>query len=145
MSDEKFHNVGLSPAVVSTVFLDASDPGAAQGVQKLQADPLNTKGAFSDGDDGRIPAEVTPSMLGAFRTPKLRCVSERPSFMHTGQLRTLDDVSSFFSRGGDPSGYPGTDELLALNLTPTERGELVAFLRALDGPGPDSSLLEPPK
>jgi cytochrome c peroxidase len=144
MSDEKFHNVGLKPGLVATVFLDVNDPGAAQGLALSAADPLNVKGAFSDGDDGRMPTPIGPEMSGAFRTPRLRCVSKRPSFMHTGQHRTLDDVVGFFSRGGDAAGYPGTNELKALDLTMSERTDLVAFLKALDGPGPSAELLAPP-
>jgi cytochrome c peroxidase len=144
LTDEKFHNVGLKPAVVATVFLDADDVGAANGFTELQSDPLNVQGAFSDGDDGRDPTNIGPEMQGAFRTPKLRCSASRPSFMHTAQLRSLDDVVSFFDRGGDSGGYPGTSEIKPLNLTADERSDLVAFLKALDGPGPDATLLVAP-
>jgi cytochrome c peroxidase len=145
LSDEKFHNVGLLPTLVATVFVDANDPGAARGLAALAGDPLNVRGAFSDGDDGRDPGDVTPAMSGAFRTPRLRCVGQRPSFMHTGQLRTLDDVVSFFDRGGDGYGFPGQNELAPLGLSDGERHDLVAFLATLDGPGPDPSLLAPPQ
>jgi cytochrome c peroxidase len=144
MSDEKFHNVGLKPGLVATVFLDVNDPGASVGLELTAADPLNVKGAFSDGDDGRLPSTIGPEMKGAFRTPRLRCVAKRPSFMHTGQHRTLDDVIAFFSRGGDAAGYPGTNELKSLDLTMSERSDLVTFLKSLDGPGPAAELLAPP-
>jgi cytochrome c peroxidase len=144
MSDEKFHNVGLKPGLVATVFLDLNDSGAGQGLMLAAADPLNVKGAFSDGDDGRLPATIGSEMNGAFRTPRLRCVAKRPSFMHTGQHRTLDDVVAFFNRGGDGAGYPGTNELKALGLSVSERADLVAFLKALNGPGPAAELLAPP-
>jgi|SRR5579859_3915514 len=144
MSDEKFHDVGLKPGLVATVFLDMNDLGASQGLMLAQADPLNVKGAYSDGDDGRLPSAIGPEMSGAFRTPRLRCVAKRPSFMHTGQQRTLDDVVAFFNRGGDAAGYPGTNELKSLGLSLAERNDLVAFLKALDGPGPAAELLAPP-
>jgi cytochrome c peroxidase len=143
-SDEKFHNVGLKPTTVATVFLDADDPGAAVGLKTAAADPLNTKGTFSDGDDGRLPATLGSELTGAFRTPRLRCSSKHPSFMHTGQLRSLDEVVAFFGRGGDPYGYPGTNELPKIDLSPDERADLVAFLKALDGPGPDPKLMKAP-
>jgi cytochrome c peroxidase len=140
LSDQKFHNVGLQPKPVAVVFLDANDRGAAQGLELALVDPLNVRGKFSDGDDGRLPDAVTPEMEGAFRTPTLRCVAQRPSFFHTGQMRTLDEVVAFFARGGDHFGFPGKSELSPLELSDDERGDLVAFLRTLDGPGPDSSL-----
>jgi len=140
-SDHKFHNVGLQPAVVAVAFIDTDDRGAAGGMAAALTDPLNVKGKFSDGDDGRLPAAVGPEMEGAFRTPGLRCASLRPTFMHTGQMKTLEEVVAFFSNGGDPTGYPGKNELVRLALTPDEQADLVAFLRALEGKGPDASLL----
>lgn len=143
-SDEKFHNVGLKAALVATVFLNANDPGASEGLPAMQADPLNVKGTFSDGDDGRIPKTLGPDLVGSFRTPRLRCVSGRPSFMHTAQMTTLEKVVEFFDRGGDVGGYPGIKEIVPLGLSVRERADLVAFLRALDGPGPSPDLLRPP-
>jgi len=145
LSDQKFHNVGLKPAVVATVFIDANDRGAGLGMTELQADPLNSEGPYSDGSDGRVPTAVGPELEGAFRTPMLRCAKMRPSFMHTAQLRKLSDVVSFFDRGGDIGGYPGTSEIAPLDLTPDERADLVAFLEALNGPGPGADLLTPPE
>jgi len=144
MSDERFHNVGLQPKVVATVFIDADDPGASVGLARAAADPLNVLGGFSDGDDGRLPAELGDAYLGAFRTPRLRCVAERPSFMHTGHVMSLEDVVDFFARGGDHFGFPGTNELSPLDLSPRERADLVAFLKTLSGAGPDPALLSPP-
>ncbi len=54
MSDQKFHNVGLQPATVAVVFIDANDPGALTGLASSLADPLNVAGKFSDGNDGRL-------------------------------------------------------------------------------------------
>jgi cytochrome c peroxidase len=144
LSDEQFHNVGLQPQVVATVFLDANDAGASRGLLSAQQDELNAAGPYSDGDDGRLPKELAASLLGAFRTPRLRCAAGRPSFMHTGQLVTLGEVVDFFARGGDHFGFPGENELFALELSPRERADLVAFLGALSGPGPPKELLSPP-
>jgi cytochrome c peroxidase len=144
LSDERFHNVGLKAEFVATVFINRDDQGAELGFSELRVDALNSKGSYSDGDDGRLPAETPAGALGAFRTPKLRCVAGRPSFMHTGQFRTLEEVVAFFNRGGDPFGYPGTNELTPLGLTLEERNDLVAFLKSLDGPGAAAHLLSEP-
>jgi cytochrome c peroxidase len=142
MSDQQFHNVGLTPAVVQQAFVDSNDHGAATGLAAALADPLDSRGAFSDGSDGRLPSVVPASMEGAFRTPMLRCVNMRPTFMHTGQVGTLADVVTFFDQGGDTGGYPGTSEIQALGLTPLEQSDLVAFLQSLDGPGADPKYLQ---
>ncbi len=144
LSDQKFHNVGLSPTTVAVVFIDSNDQGASVGLATSLADPLNTHGHFSDGDDDRLPHSVDASMLGAFRTPALRCAARRPSFMHTGQLGSMKDVVSFFARGGDPFGYPGKNELSVLSLNQADQADLVAFLQTLEGPGPAEGLLAAP-
>lgn len=143
-TDQGFHNVGLRPGRVALAFVDEDDPGAAVGLPKALANPLNVRGAFSDGDDGRLPLSVPPSMLGAFRTPPLRCVAQRPSFMHTGHMTSLVEVVAFFDRGGHDGGYLGEKTIVPLGLTARERADLVAFLGALTGPGPAESLRRAP-
>jgi cytochrome c peroxidase len=144
LTDQKFHNVGLTPQPVAVAFVDRDDRGAGEGVAAALADPLNVRGKFSDGDDGRLPP-VTPALEGAFRTPGLRCLGGHPSFMHTAHLPTLEQVVRFFDRGGDPpGGYPGTNELVPLGLDARERADLAAFLAALEGPGPAPALLAAP-
>lgn len=143
LSDGAFHNVGLRPSTVATAFTDVDDRGAAVGLAAAATDPLNTKGIYSDGP--RALPVVTPAHEGAFKTPTLRCIAKQPSFMHTAQLRSLDDVVSFFSRGGDGAGYPGASELHALGLSAREQADLVAFLGALQGAGPSAALREAPK
>jgi cytochrome c peroxidase len=135
LSDQQFHNTGLVAETVQQAFIDADDRGAASGIVAALADPLSSLGPFSDGNDGRLPSMVTAAMEGAFRTPTLRCVSLRPTFMHTGQLQTLDRVVAFFNQGG--GHYLGANELRALGLTTNEEQDLVAFLNALQGPGSD--------
>lgn len=141
-SDQKFHNVGMRAATVGVAFLDDNDRGAWVGLATALADPLNVRGRYSDGDDGRL-ISPTGAMDGAFRTPALRCASRRPSFMHTGQLRSFAEVVEFFDQGGQIGGYPGHNELAPLYLTRAEKSDLVAFLGALDGPGPSADLLAP--
>jgi cytochrome c peroxidase len=144
LSDEKFHNVGLRPALVASVFVDLGDDGAHGGLTAALTDPLNTRGEFSDGDDDRLPREIDPAHLGAFQTPRLRCVADRPSFMHTAQLRSLEEVVDFFNLGGSPAGFPGKNELAPLDLSLEERAQLVAFLKTLTGDGPPPQLLAAP-
>jgi len=145
LTDYKFHNVGLAPKHVAQAFVDDNDNGAGTSLAGLATDALNVKSAFSDGDDGRLPASVPASMAGAFRTPSLRCDATHPSYMHTAQLRTVADVVAFFDAGGDaPGPYPGQSELQPLGLSDDEQADLTAFLAALDGPGPDAALLVTP-
>lgn len=144
LTDGRFHNVGLQPAVVAVAFVDADDRGAAAALPELESDPLNTRGEFSD---GARALEFTPDaseLEGAFRTPTLRCIAGQPSFMHTGQFKALSSVVAFFAAGGHPRGYLGESELEPLDLSDDERAALVAFIESLAGPGPDGALLEAP-
>jgi cytochrome c peroxidase len=144
LTDDAFHNVGMAPRLVAVAFIDTDDHGALSGIAAALADPLSTSGPFSDGNRGVLPAAPSRSLDGAFRTPGLRCIARHPSYMHTAQMATLDAVVSFFASGGDSVGYPGVNELARLDLTVRERADLVAFLAALEGPGPDPSLRSPP-
>jgi len=143
MSDQQFHNAGLAEVPTRAGIDNTRDRGAAVDLPLAIADPLGIRGEYSDGDDGRLAGAEAGE--GAFRTPTLRCASSRPSFMHSGLVHSLEEVVAFFDRGGDaPGTFLGTSELLPLGLTAQERADLVAFLRALDGPGPDAALLEVP-
>jgi cytochrome c peroxidase len=147
LTDRKFHNVGTPGGLVQFTGVNvARDPGASASLAAVATDPLNSRGAYSDGDDGRLdelPANAS-SLEGAFRTPGLRCTASQPSFMHNGVYRSLVDLVDLFSRGPQPnSGYAGTPEIHPVNLTSEERRQLIAFLHALDGDGPRAELLTP--
>lgn len=144
LTDDAFHNVGLSPAIVAVAIQDLDDRGAISGMAAALEDPTSSAGDLSDGDRQLLPTTLGPELEGAFRTPSLRCGSNHPSFMHTGQFRELGQVVSFFDRGGDVAGYPGVSELSPLGLSELDRADLVAFMGALSGPGPEQELLGPP-
>jgi cytochrome c peroxidase len=144
LTDGAFHNVGLQPAVVAVAFIDSNDRGAAAALPELSSDPLNSRGEFSDGERDVDFGQSGEALEGAFRTPSLRCIASQPSFMHTGQFKTLSGVIGFFADGGRPQGYPGQNELEPLELSEEERADLILFIESLNGPGPDSALLEEP-
>jgi len=134
LSDQNFHDVGLEEQETLAGIFNGDDRGAAKDLLDAAADPVGIGSPYSDGDDGRMPSSVGPEYEGAFRTPTLRCVAQRPSFMHSGLLHSLEEVVAFFNRGGDAAGsYVGTAVLEPLGLTADEEADLVAFLRALDG------------
>ena len=147
LTDQRFHNLGVPGGRVDFTDVNtANDPGAAEGLANARTDWLNSKGRFSDGDDGRLdklPRDLS-AMLGAFRTPTLRCVSRRPAFMHNGYFRSLEIVVRFFSEGSKTGGFSGRSANFERELTEEEQAQLVAFLNALDGSGPDPAQLEAP-
>jgi cytochrome c peroxidase len=86
------------------------------------------------GDDigrGRLfPTSV--KLKYAFKTPTLRDVTRRGPYMHDGSVATLNDVIALYDRGGieRPSRDP---EIHRLNLSDSEKADLVAFLGTLSG------------
>lgn len=74
---------------------------------------------------------------GRFKAPSLRNVEVRPPYMHDGRFQTLEQVVDFYDRGVranpalDPRLRTPGGQPQRLNLTPTERDALVAFLKTL--------------
>jgi cytochrome c peroxidase len=57
--------------------------------------------------------------IGRFKVPTLRGLAARAPYFHDGSAATLEEVVDFY------------DKRFAIKLTPTERADLLAFLRAL--------------
>jgi cytochrome c peroxidase len=93
---------------------------------------------FKDGklkDIGRYEVTKLEKDKGAFKTPGLRNVELTHPYLHDGSEKTLEDVVEFYNRGGVPN--PHLDPLmLPLQLTGSEKADLVAFLKALTGTQP---------
>lgn len=62
---------------------------------------------------------VHEAPLGPIKTFTLRGIKESPPYLHDGRCLTLEDTVEFFNL------------VLALNLTPEEKRDLVAFMRVL--------------
>ncbi len=83
-------------------------------------------------DLGRYNVSRRERDKGAFKTPTLRSVTETAPYMHDGVFKTLEDVIEFRNKGGEPN--PNLSPLMRpLSLTPEEKADLLAFLKALQG------------
>jgi cytochrome c peroxidase len=82
----------------------------------------------SNEDTGRFAITNRADDLGRFRSPSLRNVELRAPYMHTGGLKTLEEVVDFYDRGGD---FPPISRapLRVLRLTAQQKSDLVAFLK----------------
>ncbi|MCO5168540.1 MAG: hypothetical protein M9894_19545 [Planctomycetes bacterium] len=86
-------------------------------------------------DPGRARVTGRASDRGRLKTPTLRDVSRTAPYLHDGSVATLEEVVDLYDRGGVRRA--GRDiEVRPLGLTAGEKADLVAFLRALDGPTP---------
>jgi cytochrome c peroxidase len=70
-------------------------------------------------------------MQHAFKTPTLRNVEGRRPYMHDGSLATLEEVITYYDRGGDARRASLSPEMRPLGLSDAERRDLLAFLRTL--------------
>lgn len=160
----EFNKTSTNPA--DSMFTDHEY--RAIGVPRNKALAVNADPAFFDlGLCGPskakpvIPAEfaqetTAEAFCAKFRTPTLRNVAKRPTFMHNGVFRSLEEVVVFYatrstnpqrwfgpagvwddapaeylgnlSRAGLFAGKPGDPD----PLTPLEVNDLVAFMRAMN-------------
>ncbi|WP_246329242.1 tryptophan tryptophylquinone biosynthesis enzyme MauG [Chthonobacter rhizosphaerae] len=82
---------------------------------------------------GKFVPPAVVAMQHAFKTPSLRDLRLQGPYGHNGGLASLDAVLDHYARGGEkrPSlSY----EMRALELSPAERADLVAFLKTLQAP-----------
>jgi cytochrome c peroxidase len=85
-------------------------------------------------DLGRFIVSGKEEDRGAFKTPTLREIEHTFPYMHDGSLITLEDVVEHYNKGGFKNPYLN-QRIKPLNLTETEKKDLVAFLKALSGEG----------
>jgi cytochrome c peroxidase len=108
------------------------DADRVQGVAKVLADEFNCLGKYSDarpeqcGELRFVDADGGAG-AGAFKTPTLRNVAERPPYLHAGQLKSLGEVLRFYQGASSP-------ELGHGKLTTAELASLESFLHALSAP-----------
>lgn len=122
-TNASFHNIGLN---------NPKDTGRADGIDKVLKDEFNCLGKYSDAkpDECAELRFIDTDKLrnrGAFKTPTLRNVADRPPYMHAGQLGTLFEVLSFYRRSG-------SDEIVHRGLSNAELSQIEAFLKTLSGP-----------
>ena len=129
LTDEFFHNTGVaSPQVPVTDF------GRLDAIVQVQNDEFNCLGPYSDADPaqcGTLRFMSTDEHLfeRAYKPPSLRGVSDRPPYMHAGQIATLAQVIEHYNSAA-PS-ISGHSELDPLGLTTDEKSALLAFLNTL--------------
>lgn len=138
MTDFSFHNTGV-PAVAGM----PADRGRGEALARAKTDEFNCLGAFSDARPEQceeltfMPSE-DPTMTGAFKTPGLRGVADRPPYMHAGQFKSIDDVIRHYVQA--PAAPVGKSELSSrkvrvgrapIALSERDVRDLAAFLATL--------------
>jgi cytochrome c peroxidase len=127
-TNSDFHNLGL-PQRENV----APDMGRAAAITQVLSSQFNCLGKYSDAHPNDCPElrfidTSNKKYEGAFKTPTLRNVTERPPYMHAGQFATVREVLKFYqSQAKNP-------ELGHAGLTDEELDLLEAFLHTLSSP-----------
>lgn len=82
-------------------------------------------------DPGRFNVTKNERDTGAFKTPTLLDISESAPYFHNGSVATLEEAVNLMLGGGIDNPYLDRTNLQPRSLTPQEKADLVAFLRAL--------------
>jgi cytochrome c peroxidase len=110
-SDTLFHNTGIGS--------DKPNPDPGRG--KILADAAKQKGT---------PDPEAAKMMGAFKTPTLRSITETAPYFHDGRAQTLEEAVDLMLNGGIRNS--NVDEKLKKRaIQPEEKAQLMAFLKSL--------------
>jgi len=83
-------------------------------------------------DVGRFTVTKDEKDTGAFKTPTLLDSSKSAPYFHNGSVATLEEAVDVVLGGGKKNPHLDTVNLQPVVLTPAEKADLLAFLRALD-------------
>ena len=123
-----FHNLGL-PVRAD----EKPDPGRAGAITQVLGSEFNCLSKYSDAQPNqclelRFIDTSETKYRGAFKTPTLRDVTERPPYMSAGQFATVHEVLEFYRNEAT------NPELGHAGLTEEELDQLEAFLHTLSSP-----------
>ena len=142
LSDDQFHNIGVKD-------LSDSQRGVALAAEPMLQWVFNSAGPYSDSptgvESGRLQrlghdlAQKGSTLEGAYKTPTLRNVELTGPYMHTGEVKTLEDVIELYNKGGEPTGnFAGVtaESIKPLNLSAEEKTALVKLMKSMTGAAP---------
>ncbi|MDD9951032.1 MAG: hypothetical protein OXT67_05650 [Zetaproteobacteria bacterium] len=147
-TDGQFHNIGLPRHPQSRESSLSLDVGRSMGLvlaQKATFRCSNTTHPLLDPTTETCQelAWADPNSLelvGAFKTPSLRGVSERKYFMHDGRFSHLEEVIDYYNTLEEGLSLGHREETLRpLQLTTTDKQALIQFLHTLSSPVIDST------
>lgn len=94
-------------------------------------DGFHNIGLPGNKDPGRYALKPIKVLKGAFKTPTLRNVALTAPYMHNGEFETLAQVIEHYDSGGKKNMGNLDPNMEPLNLSKTEKSDLLAFLLSL--------------
>ncbi|MFD1605996.1 cytochrome-c peroxidase [Flavobacterium artemisiae] len=117
------------------LFNGTVPPSYSKTEHEVIGTPQDPAGKKLSPDLGRYLFNQMAQLKGAFKTPTVRNAAVTAPYMHNGVFKTLEEVVSFYNKGGGKGlGLEVENQTLpfdALNLTPNEEKDLVAFMKTL--------------
>ncbi len=145
-TDREFHDNRVPTATGAP----RRDPGRQRGIARVQDDPFNAAGRWSDAPEGAAAEQLrylprAADSFSHFKTPTLRDVAVTAPYMHQGQLATLDDVLAYYDTLEQAVPTHSPERTLApLQMAPEQLAALRAFLESLTGAPLDPALVAAP-
>tara|TARA_B110001454_G_scaffold124375_1_gene116055 strand:+ start:35857 stop:36993 length:1137 start_codon:yes stop_codon:yes gene_type:complete len=135
-TDNKFHNIGVGINKLSKSDQEAIGQEFLKSDYSNEAVDVKVLTNPKTSEVGRLAVSKKLYDMGNFKTPTLRNISLTAPYMHDGSLKTLDEVVEHYNRGGASSDKEVVNDFISggirpLNLTSTEKRDLVAFLKTL--------------
>jgi cytochrome c peroxidase len=106
-------------SVKAPLNIGLTDPSVAPYLPVYTLRNIATGETVDTTDPGRAMITGKWQDIGRFKGPVLRALSARAPFFHNGSAQTLDEVIDFY------------EQRFHVGLTPSERADLIAFLRSL--------------
>ena len=106
-------------SVKAPLNIGLTDPSVAPFLPVYTLRNLATNELVETTDPGRALISGKWADVGRFKGPVLRALAARAPYFHNGAAASLDEVVDFYERR------------FQMGLTPRERADLIAFLRAL--------------
>lgn len=136
-TDNKFHNIGVGINRVPAADIDKL---VGEFLKADYSKEVVDKKVLTDkktSEIGRVAVTQQMVDIGNFKTPTLRNIALTAPYMHDGSLKTLEEVVEHYNRGGKSSDAEKITPYLSggirpLNLTATEKADLVAFMKSLN-------------
>jgi cytochrome c peroxidase len=129
------------------VFSD-QEGGDCEHCHGNQYNPMWTEYTFRNNgldatpDSGRAAVTKLATDVGKFKVPSLRNLIYTSPYMHDGRFNTLEEVVDFYDQDVEPNSPNISPDMFhrtganghIINLSPQNKRDLVAFLKALSDP-----------
>jgi cytochrome c peroxidase len=128
-TDHQFHSLAVGFGKIERTLPELTSRlvELQHGRDRLSAEVLHDSDLA---ELGHFAVTLDPKDLGVFKTPGLRNVALTAPYMHDGSIATLGEAVDLevYARG--------TRDARPVILTPAERDDVIAFLRALSSTSP---------